>query len=58
VSPARLEREIRSTTDAALRVMARGQRDLARILWRRVAELVAMRAPATVRKLEREKGLT
>jgi hypothetical protein len=57
VNPARLEREIRLTTDAALRAMARGKRDLARILCRRVAELIAMRGDATVRKMERERGL-
>ena len=57
MSPARLEREIRKTTDAALTFLGRGQRELARVMWRRVAELVAQRSPEMVRRLEREKGL-
>ena len=57
MSPARLEREILKTTDAALTFLGRGQRELARVMWRRVAELVSMRAPATIKRLEREKGL-
>ena len=57
MSPARLEREITRATEAALAFLGRGQRELARVMWRRVAELVAQRSPEMVRRLEREKGL-